>query len=331
MSFRAIVFLMNVIFAVGAAEICAQSTTINVLASKDNTLYQSATGTVSNGKGIHFFVGRTNGASLRRGVIAFDLSQIPTGVVIQSAALTLQVTRVPPNDISRTIALHRATADWGEGNSNAGSVSDGDGALAQPGDATWLHRFFDTENWETIGGDFNPTASASISVGGVGSYTWGSTSGMVADIQSWIDDPSSNFGWIIIGNETVNGTAKQFASREASTNPPRLSITFLTTAVEDDDPEIPARFSLSQNYPNPFNPSTVIEYTLPQAVEADLEIFNMLGQKVRTLVRGQQPAGSHRVQWDGRNDAGELLPSAIYLYRLRGGGRVETRKMLLVK
>jgi hypothetical protein len=321
---------MSAILVVGAAKVCAQSTTIEAPASKDNTLYESATGAVSNGKGIHFFVGRTNGASRRRGVIAFDLSQIPAGAAIQSAALTLQVTRVP-NNISREIALHRATADWGEGNSNAGSTADGDGAPAQPGDATWLHRFFNTETWATMGGDFNPTPSASIFVGALGSYTWGSTSGMVADVQSWIDNPASNFGWVIIGNETVNGSAKQFASRESAANPPQLSVTFLLTAVEDDDPEIPADFSLAQNYPNPFNPSTVIEYSLPQASEATLEIFNVLGQKVRTLAHGQQPAGRHRVQWDGKNDTGELLPSAIYLYRLQAGGRVETRKMLFVR
>lgn len=320
--------LFGAVVLAAAVNLSAQ-TVVTLSAIKDNTLYESATGAVSNGKGIHFFVGRTNGGSLRRGVIAFDLSPIPAGATIQSAELKLQVTRVP-NSTDRTIALHRASADWGEGNSNAGSVSDGDGAPAQSGDATWIHRFFNTQLWATAGGDFNPTPSASISVGGIGSYTWGSTAEMVADVQSWIDNASANFGWILIGNEDVNASAKQFASRESSANPPQLVITFLATAVEDD-PGLPTQFRLAQNYPNPFNPSTVISYTLSENSAAALEIFNLLGEKVRTLVREQQPAGSYTVQWDGKNDAGEVAPSGIYLYRLQAGGRVETRKMLLLR
>ena len=77
-------------------------------------------------------------------------------------------------------------------------------------DATWIHRFYDgsskppppnPNHWTTPGGDFNPTASASRSVGANGSYTWGSTAQLAADVQSWLDNPASNFGWLVKGPE----------------------------------------------------------------------------------------------------------------------------------
>lgn len=332
MIYRSIIFI-TLAFLVLSSELFPQ-TTITTSASKDNTIFETPEGN-SNGKGIHFFAGRTgvmSGNSRRRALITFDLSQIPTGATIQSASLTLPMTKTSSG--AQAVALHRVSADWGEGSSNAGNINDGDGALAQSGDATWVHRFFNTDFWTNDGGDFNPTPSASISVSGIRSYTWGSTAAMVADVQSWIDNPSTNFGWIIIGNEAANSTTKQFASRESSANPPQLSVTFLVTDVADDGENLPARFSLAQNYPNPFNPSTVINYSVPtsaNSVNVVLEVFNLMGQKVRTLVNEPQPGGSHSMQWDGKNDAGELLASAVYAYRLRAGDFTASKKMAFVK
>ena len=99
-----------------------------------------------------------------------------------------------------TVELHKLLADWGEGTSHA-PMGEGDGAPATPNDATWRHRFFDTIFWTTQGGDFSATVSASQSVGGVGQYTWSSAQ-MVADVQSWLDNPASNFGWLVLGDET---------------------------------------------------------------------------------------------------------------------------------
>ena len=114
---------------------------------------------------------------------------------------------------------HRATASWGEGTSTAGS-GEGFGADSADGDATWVHRRFDTERWATPGGDFSPEVSASTAVGrpplgGVATITWGSTPRMVADVQGWLDDPSSNYGWLLLGNEEKEQqSAKRFESRE---------------------------------------------------------------------------------------------------------------------
>jgi hypothetical protein len=98
-----------------------------------------------------------------------------------------------------------------------------------------------------------------------------------------------------------------------------------------DRKEVPAEFSLSQNFPNPFNPSTTIHYQLLMNSDVRLTIYNMLGQRVKTLLQARQPAGSYAVQWNGTNDAGAPVASGVYFYRLRAEGFVQTRKLLVVR
>jgi hypothetical protein len=194
--------------------------------SKDNTLFESVSGSLSNGAGDHLFAGVTSGArSIRRALVAFDVaSAVPPGSSINSASLTLRMSRTIAG--SETVTLHRVLADWGEGDSDA-IGAEGQGASAAPGDATWIHTFFDTDRWQNEGGDFEATASASAAVGDIGSYTWGSTTDMVDDIQAWLDDAETNFGWILIGNENGSATAKRFDSRENSAPfRPRLEVEF---------------------------------------------------------------------------------------------------------
>ena len=100
----------------------------------------------------------------------------------------------------------------------------------------------------------------------------------------------------------------------------------------DTDQEIqPGTFALYNNYPNPFNPETRIQYEIGRASTVSLEIYNMLGQKVRTLQNGRKAAGSHEVVWNGANDAGHQVSSGIYFYRLEAGDFVDTKRMLLVR
>src|SRR6184192_1751763 len=203
----------------------ASATIINIHPIKDNTLYEfdPAEGDRSNALGNHFFAGETAMGQLRRGVLAFDIAgSVPAGSTITGVTLTLNMSRTP-SGTSRTVELHRLLADWGEGTSQA-SGGEGEGAPATTNDATWRHRFFDTIFWTTEGGDFSPTVSASQSVGAVGVYTWSSPQ-MVADVQSWLDNPTTNFGWLVLGDESEIATAKRFDTRE-SASPPVLTILY---------------------------------------------------------------------------------------------------------
>jgi hypothetical protein len=110
----------------------------------------------------------------------------------------------------------------------------------------------------------------------------------------------------------------------------------VVTSVDDEPTRrepgvLPVTFELEQNYPNPFNPETAIRYHLPKDAVVTLEVYNVIGQKVRTLVQGFRPAGTHKVVWDGLNDLGESMTTGIYFYKLRAGDVVLTKKMALVR
>jgi hypothetical protein len=97
------------------------------------------------------------------------------------------------------------------------------------------------------------------------------------------------------------------------------------------DRKIPDVFGLAQNSPNPFTQTTEIRYQLPVDCQVRLTIYDLLGRKVKTLVNGTQSAGYKTAHWDCRNDQGRELPSGIYMYMLRSGSYVETKKMVLMK
>jgi hypothetical protein len=105
-------------------------------------------------------------------------------------------------------------------------------------------------------------------------------------------------------------------------------------AVTADQPQVeavPEYFALEQNYPNPFNPSTHIAYQMPQTEWVSLEIYNTLGQRIRTLVDRSQNAGYHEVVWNGTDDTGHVVASGMYFYRLRAGNFNQIHKLLLLK
>jgi FlgD Ig-like domain len=94
---------------------------------------------------------------------------------------------------------------------------------------------------------------------------------------------------------------------------------------------IPSEFELNQNFPNPFNPTTVIEFAVPSKSTVHLAVFNVMGQKVRTLVDEELDVGWKSVTWDGTDDAGNSVASGIYLYRVEAGDYTDSKKMMMVK
>ena len=103
------------------------------------------------------------------------------------------------------------------------------------------------------------------------------------------------------------------------------------TAIEENRQTLPGTFSLAQNYPNPFNSNTEIAFTLPTDASMEITVFNIAGQSVATLARHRHSAGFHKLRWDGRDDRGQPLASGVYVYRLRAGDNVRTRRLILSK
>jgi hypothetical protein len=214
-----------VLACVIAASISAQGT-VELTPSKDNTLYQSSNGSLSNGAGTGFFCGVTSMNLKRRGLVAFDVAgNLPAGATVLSASLTLEMNQNASGSLA--VDLRRVLADWGEGTSAPATGNGGSGAPATAGSATWVHRFYPNVQWAAAGGDFSPVASATLAVWNYGFYTW-STSQMAADVQGWLDNPATNFGWMLKCPETAVGNSKRFATKEEIFPNvwPKLSITY---------------------------------------------------------------------------------------------------------
>jgi hypothetical protein len=184
--------------------------------SLENNLIQSSAGTLGNALG-DIFVGRTNqpaGQSIRRGLMQFNVAgSIPSGATISGGTLTM--TDVTSGSTgSQTLNLYAVSDSWGQGTSY---VSGGAGTAATNNDATWLYRFYNSASpltslsWTNSGGDFSSTLSGAAMDSTNGQLVvWSSASNpqMTADIQSWLDNPAGNFGWLLEGNEGAPNTAK---------------------------------------------------------------------------------------------------------------------------
>jgi hypothetical protein len=215
--------------AMGMFSAAAFAVTTTLAPAKDNTLFLSDTGSLSAGAGTDLFIGSTSGGSVRRTVLAFDLTSIPSNAVVSSATLTLFVNKSVAGS-NETVDVHRLTASWGEGTS---INSNGNPGSATTNDATWLYRFYNSSSWTNAGGDFSSTVSATQSIGNFGAFSW-SGAGLVSDVQAWLSSPSSNFGWILVGDETDPTSVRKISSRENATvsQRPSLSITYSVAVPE---------------------------------------------------------------------------------------------------
>lgn len=176
-----------------------------------------------------------------RALLRFDFGTIPPGSRITSATLKIEVTRVSNNGYAiAQFNVHRLLVPWGEGiQTNAPGGLQGQGSPAQTNEATWGHRFaFTTNTWSSPGGgatnDYFHTASTANTIYTPQDYPFPSTSGLVADVQLWLDQPATNFGWIIVcANEAALYTARRFGSREDPVNTPLLTIDYLPFQIKN--------------------------------------------------------------------------------------------------
>ena len=218
-------------------------------AERDATIYEEGNGTIANGSGSYLFTGRTesqNASAERRALLAFPITQaIPEGSTITSVSLELTMSRT--NSGGQSVRLHRLLEDWSEGPSDP-SGQEGGGTTAVAGDVTWIHREFSETLWTKSGASFAQSASATLQVANEGSYSYSSTPELVADVQGWLEDASSNFGWVLVVDSPATGSAKRFNSRENSTASSRPT---LTISYEADLEEPTASFSFTPAHPQP--------------------------------------------------------------------------------
>ena len=190
----------------------ANADTVRLIADRDNTLYEIDNGSLSNGVGSYIFAGSTGANGVRRSLLHFDLSLIPTGSIINAVKLSLYMDKSRAG--ASNLSVHRVLTDWGEGESSA-SGGEGSGGLAAENDATWLHSFYADKLWNQPGGDYKVDSSSDMIVADEGFYTWSNT-GLIEDVKYWLESPDLNFGWAIIGDESKTSTAKRFISRNFS-------------------------------------------------------------------------------------------------------------------
>lgn len=207
-----------------------KAATVTIGPAGDTTLFQFAPEN-NLGAELTMISGTTANGMTNRALLKFDVAgNLPANATIQSVSLNVTVVKnsvfgPPPTGYS----LHRVLAGWGEGT----GIGANKGAPAANGEATWLARSHPNVLWSAPGatapGDFVDAASASQTIEAEGSYNFDSTSTLVADTQSWLANPGSNYGWILIcGDEATIGSSRRFASREDEANAPYLVIEYTT-------------------------------------------------------------------------------------------------------
>ncbi len=207
---------------------CAQSS-VTLTAAQDTTLYDDPNGALANGAGPALFLGTAGGSSggaARRALVRFELAgAIPAGARILDARLSLFVEQTSATQ-PRLATAHRVLAPWLEG-SVVAPGNGGGGGPALPGESTWLFRDYPNVPWINPGGDFEPAPSFAFELPIAGAVESSPEVGLIADLESWRADPSSNFGWLLKTDESGPGTARRCSSRQAAANPPRLQIFYL--------------------------------------------------------------------------------------------------------
>ena len=133
---------------------------------------------------------------------------------------------------------------------------------------------------------------------------------------------SITIGFALLANESLNGLKSDAVAAQNLWNGLFTGLTLVLP---------PTEYTLEQNYPNPFNEQTMIAYNLPVDVSVEIAVFNLLGQKIRTLLHEKQKIGEYQVQWNGRNDNGKQLPSGNYFYQIKTDNYKAIKKMVYMR
>jgi hypothetical protein len=175
--------------------------------------------------------------------------------------------------------------------------------------------------WADLGGEDNPPLFTN------GIRLWG------LDLR-FVATPSAvpQFVFVDTCTDPINGKV-EMANVDITFRPKikRGYFRYGSIGIDDNTPVLPSAIALNQNYPNPFNPETNIEFALPKGGNVSIEVFNVLGQKVKTLISEYKDAGTYSVRWDGTNNNGMAVPSGVYFYRMVTEGFSQTNKMIMLR
>ena len=250
-------------------------------------------------------------------ILKWDISSIPAGSNVESVEISVFIR----NGSTVLYDIYEMLRPW------------------QEGSATW-NQFAAGQNWQIAGANGSQdrgTTALGVLTGPRGATTLTLNAAGVAVVQSWVDNPSSNNGFVFLDyDEGSNGLSFFSSERRDVEVRPQLTITYAnggTASIQaakaspdgllpkmDEDlfetEALPETVALNPNYPNPFRLETKIDYALPEQARVRMEIYNIRGQLVRVLIDGMQPAGYQSVRWDGRDDAGRPVASGVYFNRL---------------
>ena len=305
-------YLVLILTFLFTLHISSQSTEHDITSSLDNTIFKDLL--LSNAKGEYIFTGTTNVGVVRRALVQFDLDDVPTGVQVDSAFLILKTVKVKP--ASTVISAYRVLTQWGEGDSNA-QEGDGKGAPATAGDATWTHAIYPTNPWIKQGGDYELEASASDTVS-LGTDAVFRSAKLTLDVNYWLQNPTENFGWIVVGDELNTATSVKFGSRDNNDHLvwPLLKLYYQgTTSIHEKLPGSEMLVSQVTNsdlllVKNPYQPG-----------RASIEIFSITGARLWSS-REVLVSGENRISVGN-------LGTGIYLYRISINGNSESGKLLI--
>ncbi|NOX36028.1 MAG: T9SS type A sorting domain-containing protein [Calditrichaeota bacterium] len=222
----------------------------------------------------------------------------------------------------------------GDGNVDANDASDFIRVSSSNGYVYAFLRPYPDENGLTVVNFSGTAQTAVLDISGAGLQFSG---GFSATETYWVNDLYADTSISVSGAQLSNyqvtlppyGSAIYvIATEEKQVVIPPLSP---IVKIETEEPIKPQNFALKQNFPNPFNPYTTIVFEVPRTSRVSLEIYNILGQRVKRLIQGVFAPGQHRVQWDGRNDRGENLPSGIYILQMRADAFIAHKRLLLLK
>jgi len=214
--------------------------------------------------------------------------------------------------------------------------------LEPPPIGSYVSLFFPHDDWEIFPGCYTTDFKPDFSRGGIWNFkikTNIENSDVILEIKN-SQDLTSRFEVILfdISNfQKINMRETNFYSYKSSQGKNDRSFKIVigipefVREIESEIPAGPTNYHLAQNYPNPFNLETQIQYQLPQRIFVTLKIFNLLGQKIQTLVTEEQEIGYYKIQWDGSDDNNRVVGTGIYVLRMKAGDFVQVKKIILIK